>query len=179
MTHYHFISGLPRAGSTLLSALLRQNPAFHASISSPVGSLFHATRNAMGAWNETSVMLSDAHRHRLLKGLFDSYYADQNDKQVVFDTNRAWCARLPALMRLFPEAKVICCVRSVAWVIDSIERLIRQQPLQESRLFNTESERSSVFRRVEALVQQDRFVGFAWSALKEAVAGGSAARCCL
>ncbi len=35
----HFISGLPRSGSTLLGALLRQNRRFHASMSSPVGSL--------------------------------------------------------------------------------------------------------------------------------------------
>jgi sulfotransferase len=25
----HFISGLPRSGSTLLAAILRQNPRFH------------------------------------------------------------------------------------------------------------------------------------------------------
>ena len=37
--------------------------------------------------------------------------------QVVFDTNRAWCARLPLLRTLFSEAKVICCVRNVAWVL--------------------------------------------------------------
>ncbi|WP_414570950.1 sulfotransferase [Nostoc sp. CCY 9925] len=35
----HFISGLPRSGSTLLGVLLRQNPQFHASMTSPVGSL--------------------------------------------------------------------------------------------------------------------------------------------
>ncbi|HEY4545316.1 MAG TPA: sulfotransferase [Pedomonas sp.] len=176
MTRYHFISGLPRSGSTLLSALLRQNPAFYANISGPLGSLFHSTRNAMGTWNETSVMLTDAHRERILKGLFDSYYADQSDKSVVFDTNRAWCARLPALMRLFPEAKVICCVRSVAWIMDSIERLIRKHPFQKSRLSNSDTERSTVFTRVETLAQQDRFVGFAWSALKEAVYGEHADR---
>jgi hypothetical protein len=33
----HFISGFPRSGTTLLAALLRQNPRFHASIESPVG----------------------------------------------------------------------------------------------------------------------------------------------
>jgi sulfotransferase len=32
----HFIAGLPRSGSTLLVALLRQNPRFAARISSPV-----------------------------------------------------------------------------------------------------------------------------------------------
>lgn len=171
MSRYHFISGLPRSGSTLLAALLRQNPAFSAGISSPLGPLFHATRNAMGAWNETSVLLDDAQRQRILKGLFDAYYADRQGMRVVFDTNRAWCARLPALKRLFPDARVICCVRSVAWIMDSLERLIREHPFQESRLFNTDSERSTVFTRVDALAQNDRFVGFAWSALKEAVYG--------
>ncbi|MGA8585530.1 MAG: sulfotransferase [Roseiarcus sp.] len=31
----HFISGLPRSGSTLLAALLRQNPRISAGMSSP------------------------------------------------------------------------------------------------------------------------------------------------
>jgi sulfotransferase len=35
----HFISGLPRSGSTLLAVLLLQNPALHAGITSPVGGL--------------------------------------------------------------------------------------------------------------------------------------------
>jgi sulfotransferase len=171
MSRYHFISGLPRSGSTLLAALLRQNPAVSAGISSPLGPLFHATRNAMGAWTETSVLLDDAQRERILRGLFDAYYADRADKRLILDTNRAWCARLPALKRLFPDGKVICCVRSVAWIMDSIERLTREHAFHESRLFNNDSERATVFTRVDALTQNDRFVGFAWSALKEAVYG--------
>jgi sulfotransferase len=169
VSRFHFISGLPRSGSTLLSALLRQNPAISAGISSPLGPLFHATRNAMGAWTETSVLLDDAQRERILRGLFEAYYADQADKRLIIDTNRAWCARLPALKRLFPDAKVICCVRSVAWIMDSIERLTREHAFHESRLWNNDSERANVFTRVDALTQNDRFVGFAWSALKEAV----------
>jgi sulfotransferase len=39
----------------------------------------------------------------------------------VFDTNRSWCARLPLLTSLFPEAKVICCVRDIPWIFDSID----------------------------------------------------------
>jgi hypothetical protein len=31
----HLLSGLPSSGSTLLGALLRQNPRFHASMTSP------------------------------------------------------------------------------------------------------------------------------------------------
>lgn len=37
----HFISGLPCSGSTLLSGILKQNPEFHAGMSSPVGSLIN------------------------------------------------------------------------------------------------------------------------------------------
>jgi hypothetical protein len=33
------ISGLPRSGSTLLAAILRQNPCFHASVSTPLADL--------------------------------------------------------------------------------------------------------------------------------------------
>jgi sulfotransferase len=171
LRQYHFISGLPRSGSTLLAALLRQNPEVAAGISSPLGGLFHATHNAMGAWSETSVMLDDDQRHRILEGLFNSYYADRQDKRLIIDTNRAWCGRLPALKRLFPDAKVICCVRSVAWIMDSIERLTREHPFRESKLWNSDSERSNVFTRVDALSQNDRFVGYSWSALKEAVYG--------
>ena len=46
----HFISGLPRSGSTLLAGILRQNPRFHAAMTGPVGALFGAMLNAMGAY---------------------------------------------------------------------------------------------------------------------------------
>jgi sulfotransferase len=54
----HFISGLPRARSTLLSAILRQNPAFHAAMTSPVGSLYMALEGALSQRNETTVFLN-------------------------------------------------------------------------------------------------------------------------
>ena len=49
---YHFITGLPRSGSTLLSALLLQNPRFHAGMTSPVGGLFRGMLNQLGAGSE-------------------------------------------------------------------------------------------------------------------------------
>ena len=36
MKDYYFISGLPRSGSTLLSAILKQNSEFYADIGSPL-----------------------------------------------------------------------------------------------------------------------------------------------
>jgi sulfotransferase len=171
---YHFISGLPRSGSTLLSAILRQNPRFEAGMTSPVGSFYTAVQAQFSAGSEFGATVTTPKRRQLLRGLFDSFYADC-DKPVVFDTNRLWCARLPALMDLFPDAKVIACVRNVAWIMDSLERRYRANPYELTRLFNDETERNTVFSRVETLAQRNRLVGFPWSALKEAFYGEHAA----
>lgn len=171
---FHFISGLPRSGSTLLAALLRQNPRFHAGMTSPVGSLFSGMLNQFSAGSEFGAVISQEQRRCLLRGLFDSYYSDQADKSVVFDTNRLWCSRLPALRDLFPQSKVIACVRNVAWVMDSLERLYRANPFENTKLFADDSERNTVYSRVETLAQRNRLVGFGWSALKEAYYGEQA-----
>ena len=168
---FHFISGLPRSGSTLLAALLRQNPRFHAGMTSPVGTLMSGMLNQFSAGSEFGAVIDVPLRQRLLRGLFENYYADQADKEVVFDTNRMWCARMPTLMDLFPTAKVIACVRNVAWVMDSIERLYRANPYENTKLFSDDNERNTVYSRVETLAQRNRLVGYAWTGLKEAYYG--------
>jgi len=169
---YHFITGLPRSGSTLLSALLLQNPRFHAGMTSPVGGLFKGMLNQLGAGSEFGPVVTKEQRRRLSRGLFDSYYADQvGEKEVIFDTNRMWSAQMPALMDLFPGAKLIACVRNVAWVMDSIERRYRANPFEITRLFNDDTERNTVYSRVDTLAQRNRMVGYPWTALKEAFYG--------
>ncbi|MBY8959752.1 MULTISPECIES: sulfotransferase [Pseudomonas] len=171
LQQFHFISGLPRSGSTLLSAILLQNPRFHAGMTSPVGALFSGVLEQCGAGSEFGAVIDTEMRRRLLRGLFDSYYADKADKPVVFDTNRQWSSRLPAISDLFPKAKVIACVRNVAWVMDSLERLYRANPYENTKLFGDAVERNTVYSRCETLAQRNRLVGFAWAALKEAYYG--------
>lgn len=164
----HFISGMPRSGSTLLSAILQQNPKFHAGMSSPVGAFVGAVLDQVGAGSEFGPVVTTEQRQRLLRGLFASYYADKPEGNVIFDTNRMWSAKLPAVLDLFPQAKVIACVRNVAWVMDSMERLYRANPYENTRLFHDAIERNTVYSRVDTLAQRNRLVGFAWSAIKEA-----------
>ncbi len=171
----HFISGLPRSGSTLLAALLRQNPRFHAGMSSPVGSLFIALQGAMSKRNEAAVFIDEAQKRELLKGLFDNYYHAIHPEKLIFDTNRAWCSKLPTLARLFPHAKVICCVRHVPWIMDSIERIIRQNAFELSGIFGYEAT-NTVYTRVNRLAVSDGLVGFAIDALREAFWGEHADR---
>lgn len=169
---YHFISGLPRSGSTLLAALLRQNPRFHADMSSPVGGLFNTLLTEMSAKNEGSVFIDDDKRERILRGLFGNYYADLSS-EVIFDTNRLWCSKLAALKTLFPDSKVIACVRNVAWIVDSIERLVQKNAFQPSSMFGYLSG-GTVYTRANAVAASDGLVGFAYDALKQAVYGDDA-----
>lgn len=168
---YHFISGLPRSGSTLLAAILRQNPRFQAGMSSPVGSFVNSILSQVSAGSEFATLVDNAQRKDLLTGLFDSYYRKDSDKSVIFDTNRMWCAKLPTLLDLFPDAKVIACARNVAWVMDSIERQYRSNPYENTKLFGNNMGRSTVYQRLEGLAQHDQLVGFAWAALREAFYG--------
>jgi sulfotransferase len=172
---FHFISGLPRSGSTLLGAILRQNPRFSAGMSSPIASLFEGVVNQVSAGSELSRMVDGPQRARLLRGLFDSYYAD-NPAEVTFDTNRAWTAKIPELMALYPEAKFICCVRNVAWVMDSLERQYRSKTFENTGLFSNPAERATVYTRTEALASPNRLVGYGYQALREACWGEFADR---
>lgn len=166
--NFHFISGLPRSGSTLLSAILRQNPRFVAGMTSPVGALVSAVLNQLSAGGEHSNVVGREKRKELVQALFKAYYSEVKPGQIVFDTNRMWCARLPFLEDLFPKVKVIACVRNVAWVMDSFERLYRSNPYEFTRLFSNAGGRSTIYSRLEGLAQHDQTVGFAWSALREA-----------
>jgi len=169
-TPIHFISGLPRSGSTLLSALLRQNPRFVASITGPVGSLFNAMLGATSRRNEAAVFISDEQRERLLRACFTAYYADVGEDRVIFDTNRLWTTKVTALAKLFPDTRIICCVRNPAWVIDSIEHLVRRNALQPSGIFGFRPN-GTVYSRTNSLARPNGLYGFAWRGLREAVYG--------
>lgn len=171
---FHFISGLPRSGSTLLAAILKQNPRFHAGMSSPVGSFVSSLLAQVSAGSEFASQVDNVQRKNMLTSLFHSYYLQQTDKDVIFDTNRAWCAKLPTLLDLFPDAKIIACARNVAWVMDSIERQFRSNPYENTKLFGGNMARSTVYQRLEGLALHDQLVGFAWAALREAFYGDHA-----
>ncbi len=171
----HFISGLPRSGSTLLSAILRQNPRFHAMMTSPVGAIYLAMLEATSRKNEASVFISQDQKQALLTGVFDNYYHAIGREKVVFDTNRIWCAKMPALSQLFPRARLICCVRHIPWIMDSVERLIRRNAFDLSGMFGYEAG-GSVYSRVNRLALSDGMVGYALDCLREAFYGGWADR---
>lgn len=170
----HFISGLPRSGSTLLAGILRQNPQFHAAMSSPVAPMMNGALEQMGAGGEFSSFFDQEKRKRICRSLFEAYYAEESRESltpsIIFDTNRIWTARLHQLVELYDDFKMICCVRNPAWIMDSFEVIYRKNPFDYSRMYSPQS-RQTVYSRCEAQINAVGTVGSAWTALKEAYYG--------
>lgn len=149
MKTYHFISGLPRSGSTLLSAILKQNPRFSAGISDPllsfVGSIIRDTNNAVGM--DAAVPIEK--RRELIRDMFDSFY--KNDNEVCFNTNRGWTGCTSLLKDLFPNFKMIVCVREIPWILDSFEILNGKNPYTIKPLYHHQ-ELGSVHERCQMLM---------------------------
>jgi sulfotransferase len=138
-------------------------------MSSPVASLFNAVLPKMSGPGEFAPFFEDEHRHRVLLSLFNAYhYGAIEQGKLIFDTNRTWTAKLSLLNALFPAARVICCVREVPWVIDSVEQLIRRNPTHVSEMFQSKST-GNVYGRVKDLMDSERgLVGLPWGSLREA-----------
>lgn len=167
MKKYYFISGLPRSGSTLLSAILKQNPSFHAGISGPLLSHF---RSVIEAGNALQKSEFDAERtRRIVASTVDSFY-ETNPKPVIFDTNRLWTNLLPQLKDLYPYTKVICCVRDINWIIDSFERMHQKNPYAISSVYPANVD-LNVYTRTASIMSDGGIVKLPYDSLKSAMMG--------
>ena len=172
----HFISGLPRSGSTLLASILRQNPDIYANIQSPIGQLLTTILDKMTPYgNEAAFFFDEAQRTAILRGVFRSYYDGYPD--VVFDNNRRWCAHMGLLNHLFPGSRVIACVRPVAEIIDSFERVFARDPTLISTILGASN--LSLLQRIGILMGPEGVVGYPLAALQEAYAGPYKANLCV
>jgi len=149
MKEFFFISGLPRSGSTLLSAILRQNPEFYADISSPVQGLVASAINVITG-SESNHLIDEEKRKRILRSTFNAFY-ESVTPSTVFDTSRGWTAKTSLLKDLYPQTKIICCVRDLPWILDSFERIAAKNSLYGASLTDDESSQT-VTTRCDALM---------------------------
>ena len=125
--------------------------------------------------NEFVTQFDDDQRQNVVRAVFDGYYKNIHPKQLVFDTNRIWCAKMDALVRLFPKSKVVVCVRDLAWIINSFERQYRKSPFLMSRMYSAETA-LTVYTRTASLSSPNGTVGMPWDATQEAFYGNHSDR---
>jgi len=114
------LSGLPRTGSTLLSAILSQNPEIHAEGNSAVCQLMWDMQQSVVNSEQLKASNKDI-LDALVKPIPHIYYADVT-KPIVVDKCRSWtlAANVEILNRYFNNPpKVIVLVRPMVEIVAS------------------------------------------------------------
>lgn len=166
---FHFISGLPRSGSTLLTGILRQNPRFYSDISD---SLLEFTLSIVNSNMDNAVrsLNSELRLKNTINGIFDGYYK-HIDREIIFNCNRGWTKHLEYIYQLNDNFRVICCVRDYKWILNSFERLYKHRSLRQPvNLPSYGNNTLTVWHRTDFL-GNDSFVRFNYNALQEAFYG--------
>lgn len=113
----HFLSGLPRSGSTVLAALLNQHSQVHAS---PTSGLIDVMGAVCATWENNPAMAvqgrDKVELHRLLRSIAAAKY-EHVTKPIVLDKSRGWPA--PQIMTTLEATfgtppRIIATVRDVA-----------------------------------------------------------------
>jgi len=165
MHNYYFISGLPRSGSTLLSAILRQNPDIYADISSPVEGLCTTAIDLLTG-SESNDIVNESRRISILQHIFEGFYSEVS-KPIVVDTSRAWTKKTTLLKTLFPNTRILCCVRDIVDILNSFEHIFKKNPLYTNTLIKDDM-KHHVFSRCDAMMDgKDGIVTTNWANLQE------------
>jgi sulfotransferase len=127
---YH-LSGIARSGSTVLSAILNQNPQIHVSGTSPLVFLVEAIQDKISTDKifEIDSFSTKKFLGKVCKGLAEGMYSDI-DKSIILDKSRGWIH--PRAMQAVVDmnggvdnVKIIVTVRNVADCISSYIRITK------------------------------------------------------
>ena len=132
MKQMHTIGGLPRSGSTVVAAVLSQNPNIYVSDTSIIGGVV----NAISGVTSTSKEAISHHYNdseypdkvvRATRAWVDSFYGEH--KGVVFDKERSWSHMGLVFEKMFPDGHQFIMVRDLPDVFASMEKAHRKNPM--------------------------------------------------
>ena len=89
MKTIHYLSGLPRSGNTVLSALLNQNPKLYSSPISPISQLMYTTE--FECFTNEGFNRSPNYEgiNSVLKNMLSNYYSGI-EQDIIFDREKNW-----------------------------------------------------------------------------------------
>jgi sulfotransferase len=137
-----FTSGLPRSGSTLLSAILNQNPRFHADMTVRILDIFDSISLIATSGNKKSF---DGKIENIFRSILETFHEGEG---VHFNHNRGWTGRTELLKNLYPDFKIIVTVRDICWILDSFERISIKNPSNKS-IFCSSQYSSNIYTRCD------------------------------
>ena len=127
----YFLSGLPRAGSTLLTSLLNQRPDTYASATSNLCNTLGAT---VSTWEKDPATKAGGGKeidlYRILKGIIASRY--DTDK-IIFDKGREWPDPkiMDTMKKVQGDMKIVATVRPVAECLASFAKISKPESIED------------------------------------------------
>lgn len=139
MTQFVCLSGLPRSGSTILSAILNQNPLIHAEGNSAVCQLIYDMYNSFNNCNEQIKANNRDHTIvDLISAIPKIYYKDvQDTKSIIVDKCRSWTINMNVeLLKTYidPNIKIIVLERSVTDIVKSFMKLYKKNNWSKDKI---------------------------------------------
>lgn len=127
-----YVSGLPRAMTTLICNVLANNPRIGGGETSPLLEYIYAARGNFSQTPEVkSALTKDDMTDSFLefcKHGMDGYAKRITDKEIYLDKSRGWVHYADLLWKFSPDAKIIVMVRDLRSVVSSMEKKWRQNP---------------------------------------------------
>jgi sulfotransferase len=122
------MAGLPRSGSTVLSAILNQNPEVYSSPQTDLIQMLYRLESDIPAFESYRAgVLFDGYMS-VMKGMANNFYA-HIEKPVIIDKNRGWGTpynfdELSGYVN--PKGKVVVTMRPILEVLASFVKVIRE-----------------------------------------------------
>ena len=120
---YFFLDGIPRAGNTLLSTILNQNPAMQATASSLITGLLHKIHSSKSI-DLFNNFPDHSSLDNVIKNIIPSYYKDWNYKYIIDRSNVGLGDTLLLLKKYLKNPlKIIVLNRKLEDVVSSFLRV--------------------------------------------------------
>lgn len=129
MKKIHFMAGMPRSGSTLLTTLLNQNPEIYASHSSHLQQAMKDFIQGVPNYESVKYGYRVNGYQQVFKNMAQSFYEDI-DKPIIIDKSRAWCTRysIDLAQQIAGDVKIIFPTRPILEVLASFVNLAENNP---------------------------------------------------
>ena len=125
MRKIHFISGLPRSGSTLLTNIILQNPKFASTATSSLIEFLLQIRDNWEKLESHKSYPDGQDKWSVISSVMQSYH--NTDRKVIFDKNRGWPNHIEFIEKVTGEpVRIIACVRNLEDICTSFEKLYRK-----------------------------------------------------
>ena len=127
MKTLHFLSGLPRSGSTVLSSILNQNPEVYVTPTSP---MLNIAVKMQEAWREDPTVKANYYEDQarnITKAILPAFW-QHRPEPIIIDKGRGWAKNMPTANALFEKKiKVLVIERDLPSIMASWLTIIKKQ----------------------------------------------------